>query len=698
MVPCFVWSRLSRPLSTGLLTSAILELAGNVFHTLLGYGDEKEKLVTHPLLRSSAFQIFVITLSIFLSIMGLREGGYLESFELDAYDWSLRLRPSPSVTNHPITLITITDQDMHQLGHWPVTDEFLTQALKNIVQYHPRAIGVDIYRDLEVPPGRAELNRMLDAHPEILMVKKFGEIEQGGIPAPAILRGTSRVGFTDIVVDPDGIVRRGLLFLDDGVNFSRSFSLVVALQYLEQEGIVPKPAAENPQWVQLGPTVFRPFESDDGGYREADAKGYQYLLNLNRGKKVFPSVSFGAVLAGDIRPELFQDRIVLIGVSAQSVKDYFYTSECGTLMACPPIPGIELHGYMVRQLLRSAQKGSQQPLATYSDSIEAIWIGLWVLGGGLIGVWIRGAGRFSLAVLSGFVLLSGLVVIGIMQGLWIPFVPPALGFGINAMVVTAWMSNREKQNRTVLMSLFSRHVSPEVAQAVWAQRDQFLEKGRLRPQKLVVTTLFSDLEGFTTVAETMEPDSVLNWLNTYMDTMVQTITRYGGTVDDYHGDMIKADFGVFRLHQTEEDNREDATNAVKCAVAFAQEMRHINAKWQQQGLPVVRMRIGIHTGPVVVGSLGSAERLKFTTIGDTVNIASRLESFQKNSEELWDQGEVCRILIGETTKQYLDKNIGHFKEVGVITLQGKAKGVSAYKLCTQQETRVSPSSSKETTL
>ncbi|WNM58600.1 CHASE2 domain-containing protein [Candidatus Nitrospira allomarina] len=637
----------------------------------------------HSPLRSPAFQIGVITFLVFLGVMGLRWEGFLESAELDAYDWSMRLRPTTKQSNPPITLVSITDQDIRTLGHWPVTDAVLARALDVMATHYPRAIGVDMYRDLEVPPGRQELDRILEAHPEILMVMKFGKIEKGGIPGPAILQGTDRLGFNDVVVDSGGIVRRGLLFLDDGTNFYRSFSLLLALQYLQQEKIVPKPAIENSNWLQLGKTVIRPFEAYDGGYLEADAQGYQYLLDLERGKNVFPTISFGDILAGTFNPELLQDHIVLVGVIAQGVKDYFYTSQCGTLTVCPPIPGLELHGYMVHQLLRLAKGEGQAPIATFPDSLEAAWIGLWVLGGGFIGVWVRGAWRFSLAMLMGMLLLSGVVVTGMRYGVWIPFIPPVIGLVVNAMVVTAWLSNQEKQDRALLMSLFSRHVSTEVAQAVWEKREQFLEKGRLRPQKLVVTTLFTDLEGFTTVAENMEPDTVLDWLNTYMERMVKIITNHGGMVDDYHGDMIKADFGVFRLGQMEADKRQDVNNAVSCAVALEQEMRHLNTQWQQQGLPEVRMRIGIQTGPVVVGSLGSEQRLKFTTIGDSVNVASRLESFQKDSLETWPKDEVCRILIGETTKHYLGDHPWRLKEVGMITLRGKAKRISVYRLFTK---------------
>jgi adenylate cyclase len=118
--------------------------------------------------------------------------------------------------------------------------------------------------------------------------------------------------------------------------------------------------------------------------------------------------------------------------------------------------------------------------------------------------------------------------------MWIPFVVPVLRWVVNSMVVTAWISNREKQDQRLLMSLFSRHVSSEVAQAVWKKREQFMENGRLRPQKIVATILFADLEGFTTVAENMEPNMVLDWLNTYMGAMGDIINTYGGVVDDYH--------------------------------------------------------------------------------------------------------------------------------------------------------------------
>jgi len=639
--------------------------------------------------RSSIVHIGVMTLAVWLAVMGLRSQGLLEGLELEAYDWSLRLSSQRINESPPITLVTITDQDIQELGHWPISDATLAEALSRLHAHGPRVIGVDIYRDLEVPPGRTTWNRVIERYPEIMMVNKFGKPEHGGIPEPAILRGTDRVGFTDMVVDQDGVVRRGLLFLDDGTTVSRSLPYLLALKYLEQDGVKPEPAGDNPNWLKLGQSVFRPFESHDGSYVKADAKGYQFLLSLDRGVRAFPTLSLQAVLAGEVNPEVIRDQIVLLGVASEGVKDYFYTSQCGSLTRCPHVPGIELHGYVVAQLLRDA-RGESEPIATLSEGQEAGWIGLWVVGGALVGFWVRGAWRFSVVVILGLLVLSSIVVVSIADSWWIPWVPPAVGWVVNAMVVTAFISNREQQDRRTVMALFSRHVSPQVAAAVWEQREQFLEQGRWRPHTQVVSTVFTDLEGFTTVAESMPPNQLWEWLNSYLDTMVEIITDHGGLVDDYYGDMIKAGFGVLSIEQSEEEIRRNARDAVTCSLAMEQEMIQLNRLWQQQGLGVIRMRVGINTGAVMVGSLGNAERLKFTTIGDAVNIAARLENLQKDDWKTEDPHTVCRILIGETTKQYLGAHPWFLTEVGAVMLKGKTQSLPVYRLYSKDNEQRGP--------
>src|SRR5207249_4723415 len=140
---------------------------------------------------------------------------------------------------------------------------------------------------------------------------------------------------------------------------------------------------------------------------------------------------------------------------------------------------------------------------------------------------------------------------------------------------------------------------------------------------------------------------LMDWTNAYIEVMAQQVMRHGGVVDDYYGDAIKANFGVPLARHTEAEIRQDAMNAVDCALDMEKAMNKLCRVWQEQQLPCVRLRVGVFTGPAVAGSLGSAQRLKYTTIGDTVNIAARLESYDKEQKEATFGHSSCRILIGE---------------------------------------------------
>ena len=150
-------------------------------------------------------------------------------------------------------------------------------------------------------------------------------------------------------------------------------------------------------------------------------------------------------------------------------------------------------------------------------------------------------------------------------------------------------------------------------------------------------------------------------------------------MDDYFGDAIKADFGVPLPRLTQAEIAQDALAAVNCALTMERELKRLNTIWQQQGLATAEMRIGIFTGPVVAGSLGSAQRLKYTTVGDTVNVASRLESFEKDLIDPDLAYSPCRILIGETTLRHLDHQFVT-KKLGEAKLRGKEEKITIYRV------------------
>ncbi len=635
------------------------------------------KLIGSPLAAS-----LLISTLVFLSILCLRSTRVLESLELTAYDWYIRLQKETPAPDSPIVLIKITENDIRRYG-WPLTDATMAQTLAILTQYQAFAIGQDIYRDIPVPPGSKELDAILKRNRHIINTMKFGNDIEARIPPPPVLKNTDQVGFNDILVDPGGIVRRGLLFLDDGKTTAYSFALRLALLYLEAKGIRPQADESNPLHIRLGETTIRPFEANDGGYVNADARGYQFLIDFKDAKGSFLYFPLANLLSGEIDPELIKGKIVLIGVAAEGVKDFFYTPYSRGLRSGQQISGIELHAHIISQLLRFGLEGGS-PISTMSEWAEGFWILLWSVMGGVMIYRVRSPWRLSLLALGGLLILSLVAYLAFLSGWWIPLVPPAMAYLISASVITAYVSSKEKKERASLMRLFSRHVSSEIAEAIWQQRDQFLDGRRPRSQKLIVTVMFIDLEGFTFVAEKMNPQALIDWLNTYLEAMAQLVIGHGGIIDEYTGDGLKADFGAPLPRSTEAEISQDALNAANCAIAMEREIKRLNTFWQEHNLPTVNMRIGVFTGPVVAGSLGSAQRLKYTTIGDTVNIASGLEGFDKDIVGYDFTNSPCRILIGESTLSYLGNQF-RTQKVGYVSLKGRAQKINIYCLAGRED-------------
>ena len=259
----------------------------------------------------------LVVLLVGLGVLGLRSAGMLEGLELSAYDWYLRLRPFESRPDPRILLVTVTEQDIQEQKGWPLSDAVLANTIEALARYNPRAIGLDMYRDLPVPPGADKLSRALTV-PNVVVVTKFAEGSSAGVRPPAVLKGTEQIGFNDIVLDPGGIVRRGLLFLDDGVRVLYSFALQLALQYLRPEGVVPQPDPVDARLLRLGHTTIRPLEPNDGPYVGTDARGYQFLLDFKGGRASFRAVTLTDLLSGTINPEEVKGKIVLIGITADS--------------------------------------------------------------------------------------------------------------------------------------------------------------------------------------------------------------------------------------------------------------------------------------------------------------------------------------------------------------------------------------------
>jgi adenylate cyclase len=613
-------------------------------------------------------------------VIGLRSAGVLQSMELSAYDYYLRYQPELSTPEPRIELVTVSEPDITRLG-WPINDGVLTKLLKQLLARNPRIIGLDIYRNIEMPPGCDELRELFSEDVPVVTPRKFGDEKSEGVADAYMVKNKNRIGFNDAMVDPGGIVRRGLLFMDDGETSYTSFAMLLALGYLEKEGIGTKPDPKNPELLRLGKTTFIPLEADSGGYAGMDARGYQFLLNFSSAKAGFSSISISQALEGDFSEEAVRDKIVIIGATAESLKDAFFLPFNRSPAEGQRIWGVEVHATSVAQLLRCALEG-RKPMRFWSGWKETCWILLWGLLGYGACLKLQSFPKFVFAVVVLFpAILAGATFFLFCRRLWIPVAPPVFTLALSAGFFRIAMLSLERRNRGLLMRLFESHVSKDIAKAIWEQREQFVQEGVPRPMELTATVLFTDLRGFTTISERFgDARKLMEWLNEYMEAMTTEVLGHGGVVNKYIGDAIMAVFGVPVARTSGEEIARDALNAVRCAIRMGERLEEINERWRTENRPTVQMRVGIFTGPLVVGCVGSRHRLEYTVIGDTVNIASRLESFKK---EL-DAESTCRVLIGESTWKCVGEQF-RTRGLGSIALKGKDQCVEIYQVLGAKE-------------
>lgn len=625
--------------------------------------------ITRKKLKQSLWKgrnIAVIFSTVVGLVLVLRNLGRLQGLEWSALDLFFRWHP-PEPVDSRIVIVAIDESDIKTLNRWPMSDQQLLELLKKVKLQQPRAIGLDLYRDLPVPPGSDQLVDLFESTPNLIGIEKV----VGSVAPPPALKKLDQVGASDIIVDSDGRVRRALFIAFDQDNYIFSLPLKLVFLYLEKEGINLEEIDPERGIFRLGEAVFEPLKGNEAGYVGADAGGYQFLLNYRSSNcqdcPVFETVSMSDVLEDRISPNLIRDRIVLIGTAAYSLKDIFLTPYSNTT------PGVEVHAHIASQVLSSALE--ERPLIqVWPDLIEGVWIVFWS-GVGVVTSWKIVRIRWKIVSLF---LTHGIVIIAaylaFLNGWWVPVVPPFLALIGLEITITTYKGYIEREDRQIVMNLLGQQVSPQIANAVWESRHQLLKQGHLMGQEMVATVLFTDLKDFTSITERTDPKTLMSWLNEYMNVMSQIVLDHDGVVDKFIGDAVMAVFGIPIPRTTSEEMGLDATGAVRCALEMGMQLETLNQQWRKKGLPTVAMRVGIATGLVVAGSLGGLRRQNYTTIGDTVNLAARLESYEKSMQD-----GICRILISEETYQYIYHQFST-QLIGKVKLKGKEKSLAVYQV------------------
>ncbi|WP_445627710.1 CHASE2 domain-containing protein [Nostoc sp. DSM 114167] len=400
-----------------------------------------------PLIKSNIGLLtkgLLVSVMLTISVLGVRQMGGLQTWELQAYDRLMRSRPQEK-QDPRLLIVTVTEEDFQlpeqKERRGSLSDLALTRLLEKLAQFQPKAIGLDIYHDQSSQRNQASLAAKLKTDNRLFAICKVQELtkERPGI-SPPLGVPLERQGFSDIVPDPDHVLRRHLLAMQPADVTSPctaryALNAQLAFHYLEAEGISAK--YNNSGDLQLGKIVFKRLQPHKGGYQQADTGGYQILLNYrsfqNSPGEIAAKVTLTDVLKGKVNAEQVKDRIVLIGTTAQSFRDYSLTPYMTGQGFSEEIPGVILQAQMVSQLVSAVMDG--RPLISVLPVWgEVLWVWSWSVVGGAFAV----VGAVAIAASDRsrlYLVLAGGGVLGVLyvfclilfyQGIWVPLVPSAL--------------------------------------------------------------------------------------------------------------------------------------------------------------------------------------------------------------------------------------------------------------------------------
>jgi adenylate cyclase len=506
-------------------------------------------------------------------------------------------------------------------------------------------------RALPSAPKGDQARLDLIQHYEDLYLLPRGAEANAAVFTGAVSSEKGGCGFFNVFLDPDTVVRRAFLAIPYGRDKDRanwdiyaSMDVQAVRLYLglgNQDTILNFGQAGVAS-IEFGKNIV--VKPDDVG---------RMLVNYHGPARTYPYVSFADVAQRKFAPGTFKDKIVLVGASATGIGDMRATPFGGL-----DFPGVEIHANLIDNIL------NQQFLVRRGPQILTD-LGFILLFGLPVGMWLAVVQPKWMPVAFALAIpFAAVNYVAFERGSWLNFIVPALFTLVpNVSLVALYRVLVEEREKRKFRGALSQYVPPEVARRV-VQDPRLVE-----PRKTELTILFSDIRGFTSISEKLDAQELADLLNDYLTEMTRVLFRHRGTLDKYIGDAIMAFWGAPYIEPGH------APRCCSAAVGMIARLRELQAKWKEEGKPVLEIGIGINSGVVSVGNMGSQSRLAYTALGDAVNLSARLEGLNK------EYG--TRILASEfTRKEVSDENIV-FRELDLIRVKGKLQPVTLYEILAQ---------------
>ena len=656
---------------------------------------------------------WTVGVTLLMSALLIWRPTFCEFLELKLYDLKFRFRGAIPA-GQQVVILAIDDESLKTVGRWPWSREDMARLLTRLKQAGPRVIALDIIfaekeqtvtsqalqklsddlvrrgvspdilKLLEVEKNRANVDRLLaqvlkQGPPTILgfFFRSLGG-KSGGVEAeklmggnflrastynvvrlldtkpsqvqlvgaagiernlPEITEAAAGDGYFNMIPDADGTVRWFPMTVIYGGEIFAPMSLVTLSHAQDRASMAITLSRWGVDEIRLG---RRPVPVDRYG---------RMLINYLGPEGIIPTYSATALLNGTLPAETLKDKVVIVGATAVGIYDLRVTPFSGTF------PGVEVQATIMDNILR----GNFIRTPPFSLIIMLlVLVGLAIILGLILprfsAAW---AFIFLLIVIEGYVALN--YVLFTRQGLQLELFYP---LGLMVLVYLGITMQRflaEERERERIRKTFESYVAPAVVQEMLKHPEQL----RLGGERREITVLFTDIRGFTTMSENLAPEALVKLLHDFLNPMSNIIINQGGTIDKYMGDAIMALFGA-PLIQADHPRL-----ACRAALEMVASLEALNRTWAEQGRPPLKVGVGVNTGPVAVGNMGSDRLFDYTAIGDNVNLASRLEGLNKYYG--------TNILISDTTAKALENGF-ILRDVDLVRVKGKAQGVRIHEL------------------
>lgn len=563
---------------------------------------------------------------------------YLNLFE----GWQNRLSDTlfkSGFAREDIVIVGIDDKSIQTIGRWPWPRSIHAKLLKtffddNNIGGKPAVIGYDISfleksndekEDQELALALAEVKSVVLAADGQSLKLTGSEVTASNILLPiATFRQNASFGLVNTIPDQDSVTRKVPLKVKVQNQYIDSFSLKIIQKYLE--------------------------EATEATIKEIPTERGLMRINFAGKPGTFPYYSFVDVLEGNTLKDSFKNKIVLIGVTAPNLHDNQLTPvSYGT-----PMTGAEIHANIIQTILNGDYLNSDQKTTT---AIVVILLSVFlslilVMFGIFSGIF------FFLVVLVAYIIF---VVLSFDTGSIKNIVFPPMAIVISGVANIVYKYFTEYGQKRYIKRALSYYLSNAVLKEILADP----EKLKLGGSRRKITVLFSDIAGFTSISEKLHPETLANMLNQYLSHMTRVIFDHKGVLDKYIGDAIMAFWGA------PIEEKDQALLACQTALEMQEQMTIFRKEWAKKNFSNFGVRIGINTGDMIVGNMGSDMRFDYTIIGDNVNLGSRLEGINN----LYGTS----IIMSEFTYNEVKEKV-YARMLDTVVVKGKKKGVNIYEL------------------